>query len=50
MVIVQQLGKFLPPQYVAAPRVHLGSQAEIDIAAYDIGERRVGHGSGCQEE
>ena len=37
-VIVQKLGKLLPPQYVAAPRVHLGSQAEIDIAAYDRGD------------
>lgn len=27
MVIVQQLGKLLPPQYVAGARVHLGSQA-----------------------
>ena len=42
MVIVQQLGKLLPSQYVAAPRVHLGSQAEIDVAAYDRGERRMG--------
>jgi hypothetical protein len=25
MVIVQQLGKKLPPRYVAAPRVHSGS-------------------------
>ncbi|MCR4414508.1 MAG: DUF4058 family protein [Thermoguttaceae bacterium] len=35
MVIVQQLGKRLPPRYVAEPRVHLGSQVEIDVAAYD---------------
>ena len=38
-VMVQQLGKLLPPQYVAAPRVHLGSQAEIDIAAFDRSDR-----------
>src|SRR5581483_9017277 len=35
MVIVQQLGKQLPARYVAAPRVHSGSQAEIDVATYD---------------
>lgn len=38
-LIVQQLGKLLPPQYVAGPRVHLGAQAEIDIAAFDRGPR-----------
>ena len=30
MVIVQKLGKILPDQFVAEPRVHLGSQVEID--------------------
>jgi hypothetical protein len=35
MVIVQQLGKKLPAQFVAEPRVHLGAQAEIDVAAFD---------------
>ena len=35
MVIVQQLGKLLPQRYVAAPRLHLGSQIEIDVAALD---------------
>ena len=34
-VIVQQLGKKLPAQYVAEPRVHLGSQVEIDVATFD---------------
>src|ERR1051325_3886880 len=34
-VIVQQLGKKLPPRYIAAPRVHFGSQVEIDVAAYE---------------
>jgi hypothetical protein len=38
MVIVQQLGKKLPPRYVAAPRVHLGWQIEIDVATYDADE------------
>src|SRR4051794_6866475 len=35
MVIVQHLGKILPPPYVAAPRVHPGSPGEIDVSAYD---------------
>jgi hypothetical protein len=35
MVIVQQLGDKLPANYVAAPRVDLGAQAEIDVAAFD---------------
>lgn len=33
-VIVQQLRKQLPPGYVAEPRVHSGSQIEIDVAAF----------------
>src|SRR5437763_7129645 len=37
-VIVQQLGKKLPPRYVAAPRVHSGSCVEIDVATYDTEE------------
>lgn len=45
-LIVQQLGKLLPPQYVAGPRVHLGSQAEIDIATFDRRDRGLGHGTG----
>ena len=35
MVIVQQLGKLLPPQYTAGPRVHLGSEVKIDVAAFE---------------
>lgn len=35
MVIVQQLRKRLPPGYVAEPRVHSGSQVEIDVAAFE---------------
>ncbi len=35
MVIVQQLGKVLPPQYMAGPRVHLGSEVEIDVATFE---------------
>ncbi len=34
-VIVQHLRKRLPPGYVAGPRVHSGSQVEIDVAAYE---------------
>ena len=35
MVIVQHLSAILPSRYVAEPRVHLGSQIEIDVAAFD---------------
>jgi hypothetical protein len=35
MVIVQQLRKLLPVGFVASPRVHLGSQIEIDVAAFE---------------
>lgn len=38
MVIVQQLRKQLPTGYVAEPRVHLGSYAEIDVAAFEKDE------------
>ncbi len=34
-VIVQQLSKLLPPQFVAGPRVHLGSRAEVDVASFE---------------
>lgn len=36
-MIVLGLGKRLPPRYVAAPRVHLGSFAEIDVTTYQRG-------------
>ncbi|CAN5509964.1 hypothetical protein BH10PLA2_BH10PLA2_03090 [soil metagenome] len=35
MVIVQQLRKQLPAGYLAEPRVHSGSQMEIDVAAFE---------------
>jgi len=35
MVIVQHLRKKLPDGYVAGPRVHSGSQIEIDVAAFE---------------
>src|SRR5262245_15442852 len=34
-VIVQHLHKQLPTGYVAAPRIHSGSQVEIDVAAFE---------------
>jgi len=34
-VIVQHLRKQLPAGYVAEPRVHSGSQVEIDVAAFE---------------
>jgi Protein of unknown function (DUF4058) len=37
-VIVQHLGKKLPAQYVAAPRVHSGAQVEIHVATYETEE------------
>jgi hypothetical protein len=37
-VIVMALNPRLPTRYVAAPRVHLGSFAEIDVTAYDQDE------------
>jgi hypothetical protein len=35
MVIVLSLARRLPQRYVAHPRVHLGSFAEIDVSAYE---------------
>jgi hypothetical protein len=46
MVIVQQLRQKLPPGYVAAPHVHAGSQAEIDVAAYEKGDAPSTNGMG----
>jgi hypothetical protein len=37
-VIVQYLRRKLPVGYVAEPRVHAGSKAEIDVAAFETGE------------
>ena len=34
-VIVMDLNRKLPPRFVAAPRVHLGPDAEIDVTAYE---------------
>ena len=50
MVIVQHLRKKLPAGYVAEPRVHSGSQVEIDVAAYEKDDRpsvsRTSEGNG----
>jgi hypothetical protein len=35
MVVVQHLNPKLPPEFVAEPRVHLGSAFEIDVVAYE---------------
>jgi Protein of unknown function (DUF4058) len=35
-VIVMALNRILPPRYVAAPRVHLGPNAEINVTAYEM--------------
>jgi hypothetical protein len=37
-VIVMALNRTLPPRYVAAPRVHLGQHAKIDVTAYEKDE------------
>jgi len=40
-VIVQQLRRQLPTGYVAEPRVHSGSQVEIDVAAFEKDDARL---------
>lgn len=35
-VIVGKLNSFLPPEFAAAPRVHLGSAFEIDVSAFEL--------------
>lgn len=42
MVIVQHLNRILPEQFVAEPRVHLGAQAEIDIATFETDDFESG--------
>ena len=37
-VIVQQLFSKLPEGYVAAPRVHLGAEFEIDVSTFERDE------------
>ena len=38
MMLVAALSRRLPPRYIAAPRVHLGSSFEIDVASYEEDE------------
>ena len=35
MTMVQQLSKVLPDEFVAEPRVHLGTYFEIDVCAFE---------------
>jgi hypothetical protein len=35
MVIVQQLGRLLPSNFVAGPHVHVGAQVEVDVATFE---------------
>jgi hypothetical protein len=49
MVIVQQLGKVLPPGYSAGPRVHLGSQFEVDVATFVSEPAAAAYGFQSQE-
>jgi Protein of unknown function (DUF4058) len=42
-VIVQQLHKQLPAGYAVGPRVHSGSQIEIDVAAFEKDEQASAH-------
>jgi hypothetical protein len=44
-VIVQQLRKHLPTGYVCGPRVHSGSQIEVDVAAYERDDAPAGFDS-----
>jgi hypothetical protein len=46
-IIVKQLRKQLPPEYVAEPRVHLGTLMEIDVGALESDEvHRTGAANG----
>jgi hypothetical protein len=47
MVIVQQLGRTLPEQYVAEPQVHLGAEVEVDIATFEELADRGGDAAGA---
>jgi hypothetical protein len=35
MMIVDVLGRSLPPRYIAEPQVHLGASIEVDVATYE---------------
>jgi hypothetical protein len=40
-MMVQKLVRFLPEEYTAEPRVHLGSYFEIGVCAYEDDEPRL---------
>jgi Protein of unknown function (DUF4058) len=44
-IIVQQLRKRLPARYVAGPRVHAGSQVEIEVATYEKDDAPLSFGN-----
>lgn len=39
--IIQRLVKYLPEEFTAEPRVHLGALYEIDVCAYEVDEPRT---------
>ncbi len=47
-MIVLELSRRLPRRYLAAPRVHLGSAIEIDVATYDEGDESDAYPSGAR--
>jgi hypothetical protein len=48
-VIVQQLGKVLPPGYSAGPRVHFGAQIEEDVGTFVSEPAAAAYGFPTQE-
>jgi hypothetical protein len=40
-MLVLQLGRLLPPEYYAAPQIHLGGSVEIDVGTYERDEART---------
>lgn len=49
-IIVMALGRKLPPQYVAEPRIHLGAYYEIDVGSFEEdAPAEVAHVTNAQE-
>jgi hypothetical protein len=40
-VIVQQLGRLLPSNFIAGPHVHVGAQVEVDVATFEKESARL---------
>ena len=40
-MMVLQLGHQLPPEYTAAPRIHLGGAVEYEVRVYDLTRGRI---------